>query len=63
MLYYIMRAYSCYPKCRLKTAQLELDKVMTQLKEKQERLAATEAKVSHVYTIPLFFILLYCLDC
>ena len=31
---------------RLKAAQAELDKVMTQLKEKQEMLAAIEAKVN-----------------
>ena len=31
---------------RLKGAQAELDKVMAQLKEKQEKLAAIEAKVN-----------------
>ena len=30
---------------RLKTAQIELDKVTAQLKEKQEKLTAIEAKV------------------
>lgn len=33
----------CY--FRLKAAQIELDKVMTQLKEKQEKLSAIETKV------------------
>ena len=31
--------------CRLKAAQTELDTVMAQLKEKQEKLSAIEAKV------------------
>ena len=31
---------------RLRTAQVELDAVMSQLKEKQERLSTIEAKVS-----------------
>ena len=35
----------CVHMCRLQSAQAELNKVMAQLKEKQEKLAAIEAKV------------------
>ena len=39
----IRNTYTC--TLRLKTAQIELDKVTAQLREKQEKLAAIEAKV------------------
>lgn len=46
---------------RLKTAQIELDKVTAQLKEKQEKLAAIEAKVClqvpNLYSNLLLFLL------
>ena len=40
--------------CRLKVAQDELAKVMAQLKEKQEKLASIEAKVSSNYVCTCF---------